>query len=395
MSSPLINKGIVYAGMTDNSTYVFDAATGSYKWQYKTKGPVASSPAADGNSLFFGSDDKKLYALDIAGSQPVSLWNFTANGAIRSTPAVYDGRVSFGSDNHTLYTLNETTGKLIWSWTATDTSAKLRNGVAVADDIVYLTFDKSSKVYALHADVVPGNYTESGISAIRYWTKDFSADYGVSGFNEPVYANGKIVVTSTGGSPAVIYALGASSGNTLWKRIVNWWPAIGNPCVADGRVWFSAYWWDAGSFTLYCLGQPFPPTTYHYKVSAGGTSFDVTLVTNSTVASLNTTVLETKRAIGFGVPGIGTTGMCNITVPNSMLGGPYVVTVDGKAPWTYSTTVINATHTALYFTYNASSKVAQIIGATAVPEFPVPIAILVWGLLTLTVVSIRKRRLIP
>jgi hypothetical protein len=98
MSSPLVSDGMVYVGLTGNETVAFDVS-GGVRWEYKTDGPVYSSPAADGDMLFFGSDDTKLYALNVSGSTPVSLWNFTANGAIRSSSAVAGGMVFFGSED--------------------------------------------------------------------------------------------------------------------------------------------------------------------------------------------------------------------------------------------------------------------------------------------------------
>jgi outer membrane protein assembly factor BamB len=390
--APLVNKDIVYAGVTDNYTRAFDAATGHYKWGYKTDGPVYSSPTADEDFLFFGSDDTKLYALNVSGLTPVSLWNFTANGAIRSTPAIDGGRVFFGSDNHTLYALNETTGELIWSWATTDAAVNIRNGVAVANNIVYVTSEGVNKIYALHADVAPGNYTETDFE-IRYWTKDLPS-YGVSGFNEPIYASGKIIVTSTGGAPAKIYALDADVGNILWERIVNWWPSIGNAVVADGKVWFNAHWWDPGSYTLYCIGDPFPPATYHYAINAGGTSFDVTLETNSTVTDFNTTDLETQGEIRFNVSGIGTTGMCNITLPNGMLGGELNVTVDGGPPPYLAPPLNNGTHTSLYFTYNHTTPhTIEITGTTFIPEFPATtILSMLLTTFLITLVQLKRKR---
>jgi len=367
-SSPLVHRGIVYAGTTDNYTRAFEAATGHYKWGYKTDGPVYSSPATDGDLLFFGSDDAKLYALNASGSTPVSLWNFTANGAIRSTPAINGDRVFSGSDNNKLYAVNKTTGELIWSWATSTTSAKIQNGVAVANNIVYVTSGNVAKIYALHADVAPGNYTETDLE-IRYWTKDLSSDYGVGGLNEPVYASGKIIVTSTGGDPAKLYALDADVGNTLWERGSKWWPSFGNAVVADGRVWFNAYWWDPGSFTLYCIGDPFPPSTTHYIVNAGGQSFDVALETNSTIKNFNTTALDTQGKISFNVQGIGTTSMCNITIPNIMLSGVLNVTVDGAQPLYSAPPLNNGTHTSLYFTYNSTSHAVEITGTNYIPEF--------------------------
>jgi outer membrane protein assembly factor BamB len=390
--SPLVHEGVVYVGLTDNNTRAFNATTGIYEWGYKTDGPVNSSPAADGDILFFGSDDTKVYALDVSEAAPVLLWNFTANGPIQSTPTIENGKVFFGSDNHTLYTLDEMTGELIWSWATTDTTVKIRNGVAVANDIIYVTSEDTKKIYALHADAAPGNYTETDFD-IRYWTKEVS-DYGIGGFNEPVYASGKIIVTSTGGAPAKLYALDAGVGNTLWDRIVNWWPSIGNAVVADGHVWFNAYWWDPMSYTMYCVGDLFPPSTTHYVVNAGGQTFDVELESNSTVTNFNTTALETQRKIGFNVQGIGANDMCNITLPEAMLGGPFNVTVDGEQPVYIEEPTSNGTHTSLYFTYNGTiPHTVEITGTTVIPEFPT-IAILPMLITTLfmTIVQLKRKR---
>jgi hypothetical protein len=283
---------------------------------------------------------------------------------------------------------------LIWSWTTTSAS-RIRNGVAIANSIVYvipesttgLTAD-AGKIFALHADIAPGNYTEDDFE-IRYWRKQFPGLH----FNEPVYANGKLILTSTGGDPAMLYALNADFGTVLWKRGIKWWPAIGNPVVADGRVWFNAYWWEPGSYTLYCIGEPFPPSTTHYIVNAGGQSFDVTLETNSTIKNFNTTALETQGRISFNVQGIGTTGMCNITIPNIMLDGEYTITVDGEPPLYFALPLNNGTHTSLYFTYNITSPhMIVITGTTFVPEFPITTLLpLLITTLMATFVQFRRR----
>jgi outer membrane protein assembly factor BamB len=399
-SSPLIHDGIVYAGLTSNHTRAFTAATGHYEWGYKTGGPVYASPAADGDVLFFGSSDTQLYALNVSGPTPVSLWNFTANGPIRSTPTVTGDRIIFGSDNHTVFALNKTTGQPIWSWTTTDTTVRIRNGVAVADNIVYVTPESTSgltadmgNIHALHVDVAPGNYTETDFD-IRYWKKQFPGYQ----FNEPVYANGTIIITSTGGEPGLLLALDADVGTTLWDRRTRWWPSMGTAVVADDHVWFNAYWSDPGSFTLYCLGDPFPPSTTLYNVNAGGSSFVVALESNSTPTSFNTAALETERRINFTLHSIGITGMCNFTLPDAMLSGPFNVTVNGEPPLYLAPAATNGTHTALYFTYNATTpQTVEITGTTVIPEFPattlaIALAPLLLVTLVITILQGTRRR---
>jgi outer membrane protein assembly factor BamB len=386
-SSPLVYRGMVYAGASDNGTYAIEAATGHYKWGYMTNGSVYSSPAADGDLLFFGSDDAKLYALNVSGSMPTSLWNFTANGAIRSTPTIDSGRIFFGSDNNMLYAVNEATGELIWSWATSNPAVRIRNGMAVANNILYVTSEDLTKIYALHADVAPGNYTDTDLT-IRYWTKELA---GV--LHEPVYANGKIIVACTGGDPAMLYALDADVGTTLWDRGWKWWPNLGNPVVADGRLWNNVYWdGDSYSYTLYCTGAPFPPSTTYYIVNAGGSSFAIALETNSTTTNFNTAALETEGKISFNVQGIGTTDMCNITLPDTMLSGPFNVTVDGEQPVYMTQPASNGTHTSLYFTYNDTiPHTVEITGTNVIPEFPAT-AVLPMLITTLLMTLVQVKR---
>jgi outer membrane protein assembly factor BamB len=386
-SSPTVHDGVVYITTTGNYTRAFNATNGQYKWGYETGAPIhTSSPAADEDLLFFGSDDTKLYALNISGPTPISLWNFTANAAIRSSIAVDGGRVIFGTSNRMLYALNETTGALIWSWSLTGPYGMYAT-VALAQrehPIVYATSGAwyTNTIYALLADVAPGNYTETDFEP-RYWTKTLPSFLG-----SPVFADGKIIIGSDNPDHAV-YALDADDGSTLWRWSMD--KDLGDAVVADGRVFVCV----SGGQGLYCIGEPFPPVTDHYIVNAGETSFDVTVETNSTVSDFNTTALEAEGKISFGVAGINeTTGMCNITIPNDMLDGELNVTVDGEQPLYSAAPLNNGTHTSLYFTYNNTIPHAvEITGTTVIPEFPIVTALpmLITTLLA-TLVQLKRKR---
>ena len=52
------------------------------KWKFKTNGFVTSSPAIDGNKIYFGSDDSTLYCLDINTANVI--WKFKTGGAVNS-----------------------------------------------------------------------------------------------------------------------------------------------------------------------------------------------------------------------------------------------------------------------------------------------------------------------
>jgi outer membrane protein assembly factor BamB len=77
---------------------------GILKWDYATGGSVSSTPAvaADG-TLYFGSDDGYVYALNPDGSLK---WKYLIGDAVRSSPAIAaDGVMYVGSSDYCLYAL--------------------------------------------------------------------------------------------------------------------------------------------------------------------------------------------------------------------------------------------------------------------------------------------------
>ena len=75
---------------------------GHEKWAFKTGGPINSSPAiaADG-TVWFGSDDGKIYAVSSDGAPE---WSFTTEGPVSSSPAIGPrGEVAVGSHDGNLY----------------------------------------------------------------------------------------------------------------------------------------------------------------------------------------------------------------------------------------------------------------------------------------------------
>ena len=379
-SFPTVSGNNVYVGATNNYTYCFNVETGAMKWSKALGGPIYSSPAIEGNLLCIGCNDGKVYALDISGDQPVSLWNKTIGVAIKGSITIEGNKVyAAGARNGRLYVLNKTNGDLIWSWAHSSTGSTL--DVTVGDGIVYsqcssVYGDGGIGLYALNASLPAGNYTYA-----TYLWKDGTV------WNSPgiALADNKIFYTNSQG----FYSLNArdpSTGAFLWTIDLEAW-GLTAPVVADGHVFIAA------STAVHCIGSAFPPVTNTYNLNVGGQTFIATAQTNSTIMNINTSNITTAKNMSFTVESSRGTGMCNMTLPNSMLGGPYSVTVGGQVPWSSSTTALNATHAAIYFTYNGTGKyTAQIIGVTAIPEFSGYLMILMSGILALAVTSLKKRR---
>jgi outer membrane protein assembly factor BamB len=159
LSSPVFKKDknslTVYFGSSDGKLYALDAANGKLKWAYKTKGLIHTSPALYNNNIYFGSWDTYLYALNAESGKLV--WKFkTANHplyhlleGIQASPTCSNGLVYFGSRDSYFYALNAKTGALTWKYNANGswvlTTAAVQNGM------VYFTTSDSYLLVALDA----------------------------------------------------------------------------------------------------------------------------------------------------------------------------------------------------------------------------------------------------
>ena len=373
---PTVSGNRVYVGTLNNYAYCIE--DGILKWNKELGGPILSAPAVDGDLFCIGSNDEKLYAFDISGAQPISLWNFTVGNSITGPITIKDDKVYFSGGNGYLYVLDKTNGQLIWSWKS-QSDGELE--IAVASGIVFVcTNINQGGLYALYSNVTAGNYNYTSPEPLLWGDETADGSYGIA-----IARNTLFYVDLNN----ILHARSTLTGTNLWSFQLGF-GAI-NPIVADGHVFV------ADQNQVYCIGSAYPPVTNTYNLNVGGQPFVVTIETNSTVSNIDTSDVTTTMNMSFAVESSQGTGMCNVTLPNSMLGGPYNLTVGGQSPWSSATTAINGTHTSLYFTYNGTGKyTVEITGATAaIPEFTLPITILLCGIITLTAIGLRKRRYSP
>jgi len=147
------------------------------KWKFATGNRVASSPVWHEDTLYFGSDDGSVYAVDAAGGR--QKWRFVTRGPVPATPAVSGGLVYFPSYDGMIYAVDARTGKLRWK-TATGGERRF-------------------EAKGLHG-MAPKNQT-------------FADPYDVF-LSSPVVVNESVYVGSGDGN---LYALDAASGNVRWK----------------------------------------------------------------------------------------------------------------------------------------------------------------------------------
>ena len=89
LSSPAIaaDGNTVYVGSNDHDLYAVNAATGNQNWAFPTGGYVVSSPAiGDNGAIYVGSNDNNLYAVNPNGSLK---WSFPFPSlSVSESPAI-------------------------------------------------------------------------------------------------------------------------------------------------------------------------------------------------------------------------------------------------------------------------------------------------------------------
>ena len=254
ISSPAVANGTVYAGSTDHNLYAVDQRTGALKWKFGTGSRLTSSPAVAGGLVFFGSFDGNFYAVEEAGGG--LRWKFETEGERRwaernlhgmqpggeivsdawdfylSSPAVFEGTVYFGSGDGFVYALDAASGKLRWKFR---TGSVVHASPAIEGGTVFIgSWD--SGLYALEA-----------ASGKLKWKLQTGTDPQIGnqqGFqSSPAVVNG---IVYSGCRDAKLYAVDARTGEKKWEYFNNGSWVITSPAVLDGRVYLGTS--DTGLF---------------------------------------------------------------------------------------------------------------------------------------------------
>ena len=107
----------VYIGSTDSKLYAIDTLTGKILWTYITGGAIISTPAIGYGYIYFGSSDGYVYCLTNAG---LLQWRYRTGAAVYASPAIGEA-VYISSEDQYVYALDPILGNRKWR-TLLDTS---------------------------------------------------------------------------------------------------------------------------------------------------------------------------------------------------------------------------------------------------------------------------------
>jgi len=154
----------------------------------------------------------------------------------------------------------------------------------------------------------------------------------------------------------------------------------------------SPYIIDVNNQDNYPLAGPFGITEHVFNVTVDDTTIPVAISSNSSISEFDFS--EASLQVSFNVTGLtGTTGFCNITLPEDLLWGDFSVYMNGEplVEGLDYTRTYNGTHNIFHTTYTHSSHLIEITGTHVIPEHSSLIILSLLLIATLLIVTNEKR----
>ena len=201
--SPTIDGGTVFVGSRDAFVYAVDAATGALAWKSRTTGGVNATPAVAYGRVFVvsegeGTGEVRLAALDVSTGR--SRWSYQQPrvALAPSAATVADGIVAVGFGDLVVRAFDAGSGRLLWTrqgrgpFNYPTTLASVRGSVYVLDDV--------GGVYRLDAK-----------TGHRIWDYQFPANVT---WSSPIISDRYVYVAMDDGTVA---AIEDRSGHLVWQ----------------------------------------------------------------------------------------------------------------------------------------------------------------------------------
>ena len=206
-SSPIINGELVYVGAYDGKVYAFafdgEQLRAEPRWVYPRQGDLGGAVIgglviAD-NIIYLASADGTVYALDAV--EGYKLWSHATGEQIWSTPTVEGDTLFIGSFDKQLYALNISDGNQMWTF---ETQGAITSTPLVYEDNVYFgSFGR--RFYALD--------TASGEEVWRFPADDSDENKPRNWFwAKPLVSNHTIYAPNMDGK---VYALDTETGTLV------------------------------------------------------------------------------------------------------------------------------------------------------------------------------------
>lgn len=228
------NGAYMFRG-NSHRTGVYESETpdnNSLLWSFDTGTQIESSPVVMDDKVYFGSDNGRIYCVNISTGDEV--WNFTTGNAVKSTPTVLDGIVYVGSTDGNLYAINTETGLKRWNYTLPNPFAQIVSSPALINDKIFFGASDGN-LYALNATT----------QALE-WAYPIGGDVQSS----PAVDWPLVYIGSQNGRVCCVWA---NNGTERWVfESEENFEIYSTPAISGGAIFIGAGWYMYGG-TFYCL----------------------------------------------------------------------------------------------------------------------------------------------
>jgi outer membrane protein assembly factor BamB len=250
--------GTVYVGSLDEHLYALDLADGRPKWTYKA-GPIKAPVSVHDGAVYVGDSDGMFHRVDAA--KGTKDWTYKTDGEISSGANFTGDSVLFGSGDENLYRLSLKDGKELWKFSVSGgpvmgTPAVVGGHTFAAGcdstlHVIDLDTGKETKSVELSGQVgaaaaVGGDRFYVGtmsnqVQAVDWkkgqvvWT--FEAEKRAMPFYASVALTDKLVLA--GSRDKRVHALDREKGTEAWSFLTGG-KVDSSPVVAGGRVYFGS-----------------------------------------------------------------------------------------------------------------------------------------------------------
>jgi outer membrane protein assembly factor BamB len=205
---PVVYGNTLYFGSADGNLYALNINSGYMEWVFRTAGPINSVPTADKNTVYIGSSDGFIYALERGSGKLV--WSFKTRAPVNSTLVLNKEEIYAISDADALYCLSREEGELLWSL---PNPIWLRNSFQINENRVYFAPGPAEQPYTLSCfDTDEHEYV---------WNVDTSLDI-YNWYSFPALKGDRLYYAAsgiTGGQWEFRFScLDKNTGEIIWQR---------------------------------------------------------------------------------------------------------------------------------------------------------------------------------
>ena len=194
--------GLVLVGTRDGWLHAL-RRDGTVAWEFRGAGPFDAVPAIEGDTVYAGSSDGRIYAIGVATGK--ERWRYDAKEELATRPAVAGGTLYVASLQETVFALDAGTGAWKWQYRREKPQGFTIRGAA--SPVV-----GKGKVYAGYADgaVVA---LDPATGAVR-WQRQVAPRGDFLDVDSIVLGDGRLYAAAYSG---LVVALDAGSGEKVWE----------------------------------------------------------------------------------------------------------------------------------------------------------------------------------